>query len=37
VWVAGNGREVKYVGGGSLVTARAVAIAAVLAVQEGEP
>jgi hypothetical protein len=35
VWVAGNGREMKYVGGGSLVMARAVAIAAVLAVQEG--
>jgi hypothetical protein len=35
VWVAGNGREVKYVGGGSLAMARAVAIAAVLAVQGG--
>jgi len=33
VWVAGNGREIKYVGG--ITTARAVAIAAVLAVQEG--
>jgi hypothetical protein len=33
VWVAGNGREIKYVGG--ITMARAVAIAAVLAVQEG--
>jgi hypothetical protein len=33
VWIAGNGREIKYVGG--VTTARAVAIAAVLAVQEG--
>jgi hypothetical protein len=33
VWIAGNGREIKYVGG--VATARAVAIAAVLAVQEG--
>jgi len=35
VWVAGAGREIKYVGGGSLAMARTVAIAAVLAVQEG--
>jgi hypothetical protein len=35
VWVAGAGREIKYVGGGSLVMARAVAIAAILAVQGG--
>ena len=35
VWVAGNGREMKYVGG--VAMPRAVAIAAVLAVQEGEP
>ena len=35
VWVAGAGREIKYVGGGSLAMARAVAIAAVLAVQGG--
>lgn len=35
VWVAGAGREIKYVAGGSLATSRAVAIAAVLAVQEG--
>jgi hypothetical protein len=34
VWVAGAGREMKYVGGGSLATPRAVAIAATLAVQE---
>jgi hypothetical protein len=33
VWVAGNGREIKYVGG--VAMARAVAIAAVLAVQGG--
>ena len=33
VWVAGNGREIKYVGG--VAIARAVAIAAVLAVQGG--
>mgnify|MGYP003288414666 CR=1 FL=1 len=33
VWVAGAGREIKYVGGGSLAMARTVAIAAVLAVQ----
>jgi hypothetical protein len=33
VWVAGAGREMKYVGGGSLATPRNVAIAAVLAVQ----
>jgi hypothetical protein len=33
VWVAGNGREIKYVGG--IAMARAVAIAAVLAVQGG--
>jgi hypothetical protein len=33
VWVAGNGREMKYVGG--VAMPRAVAIAAVLAVQEG--
>lgn len=32
VWIAGNGREIKYVGG--IAMARAVAIAAVLAVQE---
>jgi hypothetical protein len=32
VWVAGNGRELKYVGG--VTMPRAVAIAAVLAVQE---
>jgi hypothetical protein len=32
VWVAGSGREIKYVGG--VATPRAVAIAAVLAVQE---
>ena len=32
VWVAGNGREIKYVGG--IAMARAVAIAAILAVQE---
>jgi hypothetical protein len=32
VWVAGNGREMKYVGG--VAMPRAVAIAAVLAVQE---
>ena len=35
VWVAGAGREIKYVGGGSLAMARTVAIAAVLAVQGG--
>ncbi len=35
VWVAGAGREIKYVSGGSLATSRAVAIAATLAVQEG--
>jgi hypothetical protein len=34
VWVAGAGRELKYVGGGSLATPRVVAIAATLAVQE---
>jgi len=33
VWVAGNGREIKYVGG--VAMARAVAIAAVLTVQGG--
>ena len=33
VWVAGAGREIKYVGG--VAMPRAVAIAAVLAVQEG--
>jgi len=33
VWVAGNGKELKYVGG--VTMPRAVAIAAVLAVQEG--
>jgi hypothetical protein len=33
VWVAGNGKELKYVGG--ITMPRAVAIAAVLAVQEG--
>jgi hypothetical protein len=33
VWVAGNGRELKYVGG--VTMPRAVAIAAVLAVQGG--
>jgi hypothetical protein len=33
VWVAGNGREMKYVGG--VAMPRAVAIAAVLAVQGG--
>jgi hypothetical protein len=33
VWVAGNGKELKYVGG--VAMPRAVAIAAVLAVQEG--
>jgi hypothetical protein len=33
VWVAGNGKEMKYVGG--VVMPRAVAIAAVLAVQGG--
>lgn len=35
VWVAGNGKELKYVGG--VAMPRAVAIAAVLAVQEGQP
>jgi phosphoserine phosphatase len=35
VWVVGHGRELKYVGGG-IALSRAVAIAAVLAVQ-GEP
>jgi hypothetical protein len=34
VWVAGAGREIKYVGGGSLAMPRTVAIGAVLAVQE---
>ena len=33
VWVAGNGKELKYVGG--VTMPRAVAIAAVLAVQQG--
>jgi hypothetical protein len=33
VWVAGNGRELKYVGG--VTMPRSVAIAAILAVQEG--
>ena len=33
VWVAGNGKELKYVGG--VTMPRSVAIAAVLAVQEG--
>jgi hypothetical protein len=35
VWVAGAGREIKYVGGGSLAMPRTVAIGAVLAVQGG--
>jgi hypothetical protein len=35
VWVAGNGKELKYVGGDSLAIPRVVAIAAVLAVQGG--
>jgi hypothetical protein len=34
VWVAGAGREMKYVGG-AIALSRAVAIASVLAVQEG--